>query len=229
MAWERGERGYRENFGRGRGPSRDLDEERDERYDRSGDYEDDEGRYGRPPEQRRWGSSEYDPPRQIDRGRSGDRYSEDAERLLDRRHRHGFLRGEGHGRSEFQEDDWRGAHRRYGAADRGPTAEQDRWTGPYAGRGPKNYRRSDERILEDVCERLMEHPSIDASEVEVSVQDGDVTLSGVVESRAVKHLTEAMAETVTGVKEVHNQLRIAPGESGSAASLPDEAVYRRRR
>lgn len=86
----------------------------------------------------------------------------------------------------------------------------DDWSGPYAGRGPKGYRRSDERIQEDICERLTEHPSIDASDIEVTVGDGDVTLTGRVESRAVKHLTEVMVETVSGVKEVHNQLRIAP-------------------
>ena len=97
------------------------------------------------------------------------------------------------------------------------------------GRGPKNYRRSDDRILEDVCERLMEHPSIDASDIEVTVDSGDVTLTGTVESRAVKHLTEVMTETVNGVKDVHNQLRVARRETGSAAVLPDEAIDRQRR
>jgi len=89
--------------------------------------------------------------------------------------------------------------------DRGRDAyrDDDRGSGPYVGRGPKGYRRSDERIHEDICERLTEHPSIDAS-------DGDVTLTGRVESRTVKHLTENMVETVSGVKEVHNQLRVMP-------------------
>ena len=78
----------------------------------------------------------------------------------------------------------------------------------FAGRGPKGYRRSDERIEEEVCERLTIHPAIDASEIEVSVSSGDVTLKGTVESRAEKHLAESMTETVSGVKEVDNQLRI---------------------
>lgn len=42
--------------------------------------------------------------------------------------------------------------------------------GPHAGRGPKGYQRSDERIREDVCDRLTEHPAIDASEIEVEVK-----------------------------------------------------------
>jgi hypothetical protein len=59
------------------------------------------------------------------------------------------------------------------------------------------------------------------TELEVTVGDGDVTPTGRVESRAVKHLTEVMVETVSGVKEVHNQLRIAPLDQDvpSAAEL----------
>jgi hypothetical protein len=76
-----------------------------------------------------------------------------------------------------------------------------------------------------VCDRLTEHPSIDASDIEVSVTEGDVTLTGRVDSRAVKHLTEVMVETVAGVKEVHNQLRIAPLDSETWAAPASE--YRR--
>jgi osmotically-inducible protein OsmY len=86
----------------------------------------------------------------------------------------------------------------------------------------KGYRRSDEKIHEDVCQRLTEHPGIDASDIEVAVSDGDVTLTGRVESRAVKHLTEVMVETVSGVKEVHNQLRVAPLEGGEWSRPPSE-------
>ncbi len=42
--------------------------------------------------------------------------------------------------------------------------------GPHAGRGPKGYRRSDDRIREDVNERLTEHPQIDATEIEVTLR-----------------------------------------------------------
>lgn len=78
----------------------------------------------------------------------------------------------------------------------------------FAGKGPKNYARSDARILEDVCDRLMEHPAIDASEIEVSVERGEVALSGMVDERRTKRLAEEVAEDVLGVKDVSNRIRI---------------------
>jgi hypothetical protein len=38
--------------------------------------------------------------------------------------------------------------------------------GPHAGRGPKGYQRSDERIKEDICDCLTRDPDVDASEIE---------------------------------------------------------------
>jgi len=78
----------------------------------------------------------------------------------------------------------------------------------YAGRGPKGYRRSDERIKEDVCEVLERHPLIDASEMEISVTDGVVVLRGAVENRAQKRLAEFSIENLSGVKDVRNELLI---------------------
>lgn len=80
--------------------------------------------------------------------------------------------------------------------------------GPYVGRGPKGYRRSDERIREDVCDRLADHPQVDASEIEVEVHNGEVTLSGTVESRYEKRLAEDIADAVSGVQDIHNRLRV---------------------
>lgn len=86
-----------------------------------------------------------------------------------------------------------------------------RQRGPYAGRGPKGWRRSDERILEEINERLTDHPAIDATEVEVTVHGGEATLTGTVEDRNSKRLAEDIADSVSGVTEVHNQLRIQAG------------------
>jgi BON domain-containing protein len=80
--------------------------------------------------------------------------------------------------------------------------------GRFAGRGPKNWQRSDDRIREDINERLTDHPEIDASEIEVQVKGGEVTLTGIVDERHTKRLAEDVAENVTGVREVHNQLRV---------------------
>ena len=89
--------------------------------------------------------------------------------------------------------------------------------GPHAGKGPKNYRRSDERILEDVNEALTRHPELDASEVEVSVEARVVRLSGGVPDRRAKRLAEDIAYQVPGVEDVENKLK-APGLFGRKAT-----------
>jgi osmotically-inducible protein OsmY/flavin-binding protein dodecin len=77
-----------------------------------------------------------------------------------------------------------------------------------SGRGPKGYKRSDDRIREDVCDRLGSQYDIDASEVEVTVSNGEVTLAGTVNDRDQKFRVEHIADGVGGVSEVHNQLRV---------------------
>lgn len=75
-------------------------------------------------------------------------------------------------------------------------------------RGPKGYKRSDERIREDVNDRLAQQYDIDPSDVEVQVSSGEVTLVGTVQSRREKFIAEEIADDVSGVSEVHNQLRV---------------------
>lgn len=78
----------------------------------------------------------------------------------------------------------------------------------HAGLGPRNYARSDSRINEDICDRLTDHPFIDASDIEVSVSGREVTLSGTVQSREEKRRAEDIAEAVSGVTHVQNNLRV---------------------
>jgi hypothetical protein len=80
--------------------------------------------------------------------------------------------------------------------------------GPHSGRGPGNYQRSNERIKEDVCERLTYYGQLDASNIEVEVENGEVILKGTVDSRRSKRMAEDIAESVSGVRDIHNQLRI---------------------
>ena len=80
--------------------------------------------------------------------------------------------------------------------------------GPHAGRGPRGYRRSDESIRDDTCESLTQHPDIDATGIEVSVEGGEVTLAGTVDERDAKWLAEEIAEEVSGVRAVFNELRV---------------------
>jgi osmotically-inducible protein OsmY len=94
----------------------------------------------------------------------------------------------------------------------------------YAGRGPKNYRRSDERLRDELCERLTRDPYVDASDIEVQVRDGEVIFTGTVSDRDQKYRAEDIAESVTGVNDVTNHIRIrrdAPA-TGFAAGDPAE-------
>ncbi|WP_380871759.1 osmotic sensory protein [Sphingomonas sp. DBB INV C78] len=77
----------------------------------------------------------------------------------------------------------------------------------HRGRGPKGYSRSDDRIREDVCDRLTEDPRLDASDVEVQVDRGEVTLTGTVFDRSSKRRAEDCADAVMGVTNVQNNLR----------------------
>jgi hypothetical protein len=88
------------------------------------------------------------------------------------------------------------------------SSERWRVPGPFAGRGPRGYKRSDERIKEEICDRLTAHGLLDASDVEVQAQNGEATLTGYVDSREAKRAAEDCVEDVVGVREVHNHLRI---------------------
>ena len=90
--------------------------------------------------------------------------------------------------------------------------------GPHAGKGPKGYRRSDERIAEDVNQALADDPELDATEIEVSAKDGEVTLRGTVSDRQSKRRAEECVEHLPGVQDVRNELRTASSGSGAATS-----------
>ncbi|AHZ84785.1 BON domain-containing protein [Bdellovibrio bacteriovorus] len=93
----------------------------------------------------------------------------------------------------------------YESASSGRSEERSR----YFGRGPKSYKRSDERIKEDVCEMLTRDNNIDAEGIDVEVKDGEVTLTGTVPERRMKHLAEDCAEGCYGVKDVINNIRVS--------------------
>lgn len=92
-----------------------------------------------------------------------------------------------------------------------PSRPHAEYATDYSGRGPKNYRRPDDRIRDDVAERLTVDPLIDAFEVEIDVRNGDVTLSGLVPTRDQRRRAEVIAERVNGVRHVTNTIRVPEG------------------
>lgn len=94
----------------------------------------------------------------------------------------------------------------------------------FFGVGPKGYKRSDERVREDVSEALARHPEVDASDIEVKVKDGHVTLMGSVESRSMRRLAEEAVENVSGVVDVHLELSLSSSQAGHPLSSPSSAV-----
>jgi osmotically-inducible protein OsmY len=159
---------------------------------------------------------------QYGRGRYGDRFGRGPEGIDRSRD---FSIGQSHGARSGQE--FSGGTSPYGGEygsfrrtqgfgqtsgesgySEGQFSVSGRTRGRYTGRGPKGYTRSDDRIKEDVSDRLEQHGEIDAWEIVVMVQNGEVTLEGTVPDRRTKRLAEDVAEESPGVKQVNNRLRI---------------------
>lgn len=82
----------------------------------------------------------------------------------------------------------------------------------YRGRGPRGYVRSDERILEEVHERLCDDPIVDATDIEVHCDQGRVILAGKVPTRWMKHRAEDIADSVRGARDIDNRIRVSAEE-----------------
>ncbi|MBY0397968.1 MAG: BON domain-containing protein [Thermoleophilia bacterium] len=194
------ERGTGRDYGQGYGPARARD--------RGGaDYAG-----GMMEDMRRYAHGDYD--RGDDRSRGGYGYGEDRGYGHERDHPLGrgyYGRGEWDrsGRNErgfleragdevaswFGDDD----------AERRRRMDEER---SHRGRGPRGYTRSDDRIREDVSDRLTDDPYVDASDIDIAVSGGEVTLTGTVEHRSAKRRAEDVAEAVSGVSHVQNNLRV---------------------
>lgn len=85
-------------------------------------------------------------------------------------------------------------------------------------RGPKGYQRSDERLKEDICERLWAAYHIDSSEVSVDVKGGKVSLEGSVPTRHMKHAIEDIVDACPGVTDIDNRVRVGLAVTNPSAS-----------
>lgn len=178
--------------------------DRSSRHDRYGSDRYGSDRYG----SERYGSGNYGPNR-YDRPSPRQSYERDYRQANDYagdRHDHDrgfFVRAGDEIASWFGDDD--AARRR----------EAD-----HRGSGPQNYARSDERILDDVCDRLTEDRYVDARNVTVTVQDCEVTLDGTVASKAAKRRAEDCTDAVSGVRHVQNNLRVSDRFETDSSQAP---------
>ena len=122
---------------------------------------------------------------------------------------------------DFRGPDFRGPDFR-GPDFRGPDFRGPDFRGPdFRGIGPKDYRRPDESIHEEVSQRLTDAPDVDASSIECHVENGEVRLTGIVRDRDVKYRVEEIAAAVRGVTHVQNDLRLVHKHHFWPASKPD--------
>ena len=193
-------------------------------------------------------SHEPDRDRERERDpRSTERYGQGQSGYSAGRHGDDFSQGDQNRNPSYPGSDDRPASRPGMGLDDRPTgyrgSRDERGTGVYRGmgghrgKGPQNWQRSDERIHESVNEALTDHDHIDATHIEVTVVNGDVTLSGTVEDRGMKRLAEDCVEQVLGVREVQNHLRLqrndgrgtSPEGNGRIASTAPPMMSRDRK
>ncbi|HVE60895.1 MAG TPA: BON domain-containing protein [Chitinophagaceae bacterium] len=96
-------------------------------------------------------------------------------------------------------------------AERRRRSDRQHSGGGYKGKGPKDYKRSEERIKEDAYDRLSDDDMVDATNVQVQVQDNEVILSGTVNERSQKRRAEDIVESISGVANVQNNIRVSRG------------------
>ena len=101
----------------------------------------------------------------------------------------------------------------------------------YRWKGLKDYKRSEKKIREDVSDQLSDSHDLDASEIDVKVQDTKVILIGQVKSKSEKRHAENIAEGVSGMTNVHNLLRISQQDNngnnhvGSETSAQQQLLW----
>jgi hypothetical protein len=68
-------------------------------------------------------------------------------------------------------------------------------------------------LKELICEHLTDDPAIDASNVSIDVTGQVVKLTGTVDDRSTKYEIEELVESLGGVKDIDNQLRVQSSQS----------------
>lgn len=114
-----------------------------------------------------------------------------------------------------ERESWGGAIGDYGRSMRPTQRFSSGRTGTsFAGRGPKDYHRSDDRIREEISDYMTDDHDLDASDISVQVRSGEVTLTGTVRTREQKRRAEDLAEGISGVNDVVNNIRVKHEDNG---------------
>lgn len=161
-----------------------------------------------------WGPSHYPHPTSSGTTWSGGSYGGGSS----------FGIGIGSGSGNDMGVPFRGAttENQYGGHDygRGHEARQQQ---PQFARGPKGYKRSDDRLKEDLSEKLHHAYDIDSSDVEIDVKNGEITLSGTVPSREMRYRLEHLADGVVGVNDIHNNVKVKRETMGGNQGSADQS------
>lgn len=224
-SWDRGERGYR-----GASEYGPQTSQRNNEFDDLPTYNDFPA--GRPYEGPQYGDGRRDAGRRSQYSSPSDSRSWDRESSYGWQGRGGDgyrggdawsgTQAQGGSTHAFGSNTYGSSMGSYGGANSGRASSSsiDRmWQGSapsmgnHVGKGPKNYRRSDERLKEEISEQLKQHGDVDASDIEIEVSEGVVTLKGEVSDRNEKRCAEDCAANVSGVEDVTNQLRVRSSSS----------------
>jgi hypothetical protein len=211
--------GSRSRYGRHSGDASYGESGEDYNYPRSSygggrGYEDDDRGYG---QGRNYRSGDYGSSAASgeDYGRGGD-YGQSRGNRSGADYGGGYDRGN-EGRGRYGSDEYGASSRSQGRGGSGTPVwlySEYYWVtpGPHSGVGPRNFERSADTLKERVCERLQGNGGIDAAEIDVEVDSEEVTLTGTVKDRRQKRLAEECAESVYGVRDVHNRLSVKRDE-----------------
>lgn len=82
--------------------------------------------------------------------------------------------------------------------------------GPFSGIAPRSYTTGD-AVGQEVALRLTQHGGVDAADIEITSEGGEVLLEGTVDSDETKRLAEEAARSVAGVETVQNLLQVKSG------------------
>lgn len=151
-----------------------------------------------------WETDETPTWRQLNRNHEGERYDQGTDRI-------GGMSAERGGFSGSRQGGYGGQWGAFGQSLSGPGRREEE--GPHRGRGPKGWQRSDDRIRDDVHEKLADDPYVDASDIQVEVKSCEVTLTGFVDSREAKRRAEDCVERISGITHVQNNLRVRDDRS----------------